>query len=574
MTIMKRIFTLFALFLLMALGCRNSFAQEVTITLRPGWNWIGYALPEEDSLTKALGAFVPVNGDIIKSQTAHSTYNDGHWYGSFETFTPGLGYMYLSHRDTAVAFSFVGTIVDLELTTSPATDVTAISATCGGSAHSDSEMIYLRGVCWGTDIVPSFTDNHKSLGPGDGIFNVPLTNLLPNTTYFYRAFVVTRRGPFFGETLSFTTENGVPSLTTASVTEIESYSATCGGTITDNGGAEVTDRGVCWSTAQNPTVLDSHISSGTGLGTYEVTMTELSPLTTYYVRAFAITAAGVFYGNEVSFTTLNDGTVCPTGGVDALFSVSPTQQVYFSQGNLQYIGSASTPYWKFADHQWDCLGDGTQASDAPNVDRDLFCWGTSGYDHGAVCYQPWCTSTDKLSYFAYGIDTCDLFDYTGQADWGYNAIVNGGNTENTWRCLTREEWVYVLLSRPTPSGIRFAMATVAETKGVIILPDAWTASIYSLSNTNQINVPFNCNIISAADWDILEESGAIFLPAAGYRNGTSVSQVGDIGYYWTSSHYLELVHRAYAVILSEEGLTGDHFNRYSGRSVRLVYPIH
>ena len=77
-------------------------------------------------------------------------------------------------------------------------------------------------------------------------------------------------------------------------------------------------------------------------------------------------------------------------------------QVLFSQGNLQYIGSASTPYWKFAEHQWDCLGTTTgQNSSDENVDRDLFGWGTSGYDHGAVCYQPWSTSQTNSDYFPY-----------------------------------------------------------------------------------------------------------------------------------------------------------------------------
>ena len=65
----------------------------------------------------------------------------------------------------------------------------------------------------------------------------------------------------------------------------------------------------------------------------------------------------------------------PQGVISGLFSVSETQQVYFSQGNLQYIGSAAEPYWQFAEHQWDYLGVNGQAGGNETIDRDLFGWG-------------------------------------------------------------------------------------------------------------------------------------------------------------------------------------------------------
>ena len=111
------------------------------------------------------------------------------------------------------------------------------------------------------------------------------------------------------------------------------------------------------------------------------------------------------------------------GALNGLFTINDDgDQVYFSQGNLQYIGSASTPYWKFADHQWDCLGTTTgQNSDSVTVDRDLFGWGTSGFDNGQECYQPWSTTAyyQGESYYSWG-------DLTGSADWGYNASYSRG----------------------------------------------------------------------------------------------------------------------------------------------------
>ena len=128
--------------------------------------------------------------------------------------------------------------------------------------------------------------------------------------------------------------------------------------------------------------------------------------------------------------------------------------VYFSQGNLQY--QASTNTWQFAGHQWDYVGDANQNISQTNGGWiDLFGWGTSGYNHGANAYQPWSTSTEYSDYYAYGAYTNNLYNQTGQADWGYNAISNGGNAENSgWRTLTRQEWEYVFNTRTTTSRIR------------------------------------------------------------------------------------------------------------------------
>ena len=172
------------------------------------------------------------------------------------------------------------------------------------------------------------------------------------------------------------------------------------------------------------------------------------------------------------FIGMGTGWTQPQGSLKGGFSVGENTAVLFSQGNLQYIGSAATPYWKFADHQWDCFGDNGQGSDNQDVNRDLFGWGTSGYNHGANCYQPWSTSQTYSDYYSYGNSSYNLFDQSGQADWGYNAISNGGNLENSgWRTLTQAEWQYLFNTRSTASGIRFAKAQVNNVNGVILLPD-------------------------------------------------------------------------------------------------------
>ena len=264
----------------------------------------------------------------------------------------------------------------------------------------------------------------------------------------------------------------------------------------------------------------------------------------------------------------------PEGAVNGLFSVSATKQVYFSKGNLQFIGSASTPYWKFSENQWDYYGATTeQNSEEEDVNRDLFGWGTSGHNHGAVCYQPWNASLPTINYYAYGSPTNHLYMEPRTADWGYNRIINGGNAINSWRTLTKNEWDYVFNIRSTVSGVRYAKAQVNNVNGVVLLPDDWEESIYSLSNSNSGDALYSSNMITETQWrNILECAGAIFLPAAGRRYGTSIGGVNDFGHYFSASANVNNSNYAYAfgVIFNDSRLVIGELTRSEGSSVRLV----
>ncbi len=97
------------------------------------------------------------------------------------------------------------------------------------------------------------------------------------------------------------------SLTTSAVTEISSHSAVSGGNITDEGLGPIIARGVCWSTSMNPTTANSHTTDGTGTGSFTSDIAGLLANTTYYVRAYATNSVGTSYGNQQSFTTIEDG---------------------------------------------------------------------------------------------------------------------------------------------------------------------------------------------------------------------------------------------------------------------------
>ena len=224
----------------------------------------------------------------------------------------------------------------------------------------------------------------------------------------------------------------------------------------------------------------------------------------------------------------------PEGAVNGLFTINEAgDQVYFSKGNLQY--QASTGTWRFAEHQWDYLGEeNTQAS--PDYDGwiDLFSWGTSGYDHGADCYQPW-EKGDQFGHAAYHHNHYDLCDETGQADWGYNAIGNGGGRERSWRTLKSPEWVYLLKTRITASSMRYAKAMVNGINGLVLFPDDWDTSAYHLNQANKGDAPFDMNVIPLEDWtSLLEANGAVFLPAAGMYQDSD-HQFNELGIYWSAT---------------------------------------
>jgi hypothetical protein len=107
---------------------------------------------------------------------------------------------------------------------------------------------------------------------------------------------------------------GKPVVVTSAVSSITGNTASCGGNVTNEQGAAVTAKGVCWSTTAGPTITDSKTTDGTGTGTFTSSISSLSPNTTYYVRAYATNSNGTSYGSEVSFTT--SAAVVPTAGVD------------------------------------------------------------------------------------------------------------------------------------------------------------------------------------------------------------------------------------------------------------------
>ena len=216
---------------------------------------------------------------------------------------------------------------------------------------------------------------------------------------------------------------------------------------------------------------------------------------------------------------------CNSEGI-GVFSVSADKQVSFSKGNLQY--QASTNTWRFAEHQYDYIGeDNKNISATYDGWIDLFGWGTGN--------NPTNASTDDS-------------DYSTFVDWGTNTI--GADIPNTWRTLTTNEWYYIFFTRTNAQKL-FGFGTINDGEyGMIILPDDWTTpagvtfnpsvakglvdqgGYYNDNNDNHLH--YLDNIYTLSDWNKMEDAGAVFLPAAGHRDGQNACCSAD-GNYWSST---------------------------------------
>ncbi|HOZ13547.1 MAG TPA: fibrobacter succinogenes major paralogous domain-containing protein [Tenuifilaceae bacterium] len=196
--------------------------------------------------------------------------------------------------------------------TSAVTDVTSISANCGGNITNDGgATITVRGVCWGLFENPIIEELKTVDGSGAGQFSSNISSLIMGTTYHVRAYATNSAGTAYGEDVSFKTL-GLPSIITSGITSITSSSAISGGNITSNGGLPILESGVCWSTSENPTILNYKTTDGTGSGLFVSNLTNLSANTTYYVRAYATNNLGTSYGDQGILTTTPLTTVIPT----------------------------------------------------------------------------------------------------------------------------------------------------------------------------------------------------------------------------------------------------------------------
>jgi hypothetical protein len=261
----------------------------------------------------------------------------------------------------------------------------------------------------------------------------------------------------------------------------------------------------------------------------------------------------VFTKNDVTFANSNFYSITTkmrekihNGALLGEFSVSPTKKVRFARGNLQYNaalgihqcadGTPKQGTWRFAENQYDTIGL-SQRNRSSSYDGwiDSYAWGTSGWNSGAVIYQPWELSNSYTDCFVGNSSDNGLTGEFKYADWGvYNAISNGGNIPNTWRVLSADEWNYLLGERSNHSNL-CAAAIVNGISGKIILPDNFIfpeGIPFVGFSTNATE-----NQYSLSEWTLLENNGAVFLPrTVGWSSTSGITEWQELcGMYWSST---------------------------------------
>jgi hypothetical protein len=317
---------------------------------------------------------------------------------------------------------------------------------------------------------------------GDGIFNTDFSsNKILNHQFTdlgtYTIIMEVKDSKEMYASLSRSIEIGygsIPSVTTSSVSLITGNSAICGGEISSAGDTEIIEKGVCWSLSSGPTIDGYHTAEGPGDSSFTSSITNLSPNTSYYIRAYATNSAGTAYGEELNFNTL-DIWVC--GSPLTVFheegDIAPVSKTV-TYGTTAGIPGEESKCWITRN-----LGADQQASAIDDVSEQSAGWywqfnHKQGYKHDGVNRTPaneWNPGIMEYSNWESANDPCSL------------TLGDG------WRITTESEWSNIIFEGSWQPG-----------------PDPWDSPLK------------------------LHLAGTL-----SYADG-SIDRRGNIGYFWTSSH--------------------------------------
>lgn len=213
--------------------------------------------------------------------------------------------------------TFTTQVILPEVSTLPLTNVTAFSVSSGGNVTKEgSSPVLSRGVCYSTTSNPLVSGLHTSDGSGPGEFSSFIENLDPEVTYHLRAYASNSYGTTYGEEITFTTLY-FQYLRITGISNIKATSAVVNSSYNDPSVGPFAVRGICWSTSPGPTILNAHTSDQNHTVNISSSLNGLTPLTKYYIKAYANTPNGVIYSEESTFTTVNY--ILPS-----LYTLSPT----------------------------------------------------------------------------------------------------------------------------------------------------------------------------------------------------------------------------------------------------------
>jgi uncharacterized protein (TIGR02145 family) len=476
-----------------------SVAKGITTTDTASWNKKLSSFTESDPRLP----FGVTKGDIL------------YWDGiSWQVLVAGLAGQKISLSKTGLP-NWMGPTYPV-LTTSTASVIGVRHANLGGNiVSSGGSNITERGIVYHTSPNPTISNNFVVIGSGIGFFSSRIINLRANTTYYVRAYTLSELGVEYGNEINFITlPNSLPIITTKTISSISNKTASAGGIILNDGGSEITSKGLCWSNNPNPTIGNAIFTNeGVGIDSFVSYLSGLSPNTSYFVRAYATNSVGTSYGNDVFFQT---NTNAP--------SLNPT----FSAFNLSEIGSHTVSFSALLSSEinhissrgfcWSFLPNPTILNSHVEVGKGVgsFAIKEAGFIGGGTRYyaRPFAVNSygvfygeEKIFFTQFDIPTIQLLSLKdfGLSAFTYSNIADGGGKPITQRGI-----VYSTTENPTTlndkilsgTGIgEFSITVTGLTQKTTYYVRAFATNEVGTAYSNQIKLTTNTASTTISDLD-------------------------------------------------------------------------
>lgn len=389
----------------------------------------------------------------IANLTSYGGYATGVFSGTLSILNPNTTYYVRAYATNAAGTSYgiqkqftTGSASLPVVTTDSITNITATRATGYGSLTSDgNDPNAVSGFCYNTSANPSVTDNTVySYNNGIGSFPIYFYNLMPNTTYYVKAFSTNAKGTSYGSQMQFTTGNAIfPVVTTDSIIRITATTAYAHGNLINNGNDPGASVGFCFNTFPNPAITDTSVYAYVyGTGSFNTNISGLNPNTVYYVRAYSTNVKGTSYGSQKQFTTGND--TLPTLTTDSIVRITATS--VYAYGNIINNGNdpGASSGFCFSASSNPTITDST-------VNAYIYYYNGSGsfsttindlnpnttYYVRAYSTNATGTSYGSQKQFTTGIATLPVVrtdsvnTITNNSAYGYGNVLNKGNDPNT-----------------------------------------------------------------------------------------------------------------------------------------------
>lgn len=353
--------------------------------------------------------------------TNESRTNDGAGTGDYITtisnLQPDTKYYIRSYATNKIGTAYGNQIEITTLGALPVisiiepSDISSSSFKCGGRITGEgASAVTERGVCWSENSNSSIANSKISSGAGVGEFYVNIDKLIPGRKYFIKAYAVNNHGIAYSSELTINTSPEIPQVKTLDIANVKSTSASGGGEIIKDGGAEISVRGICWSTNQNPSITNSKTTDGAGTGTFISLINGLLPQTTYYVRAYATNSKGTGYGDYKIFTTAD---------AEILFNSKLNyEKIQDIDGNEYKTIKIGTQTWMAENLKVTKLNDGTTLTNE-------------------ISNQGW-SSTSSPAYSLYNNEERSKITYGALYNWA--SASSGKLCPQGWHIPTDKEW--------------------------------------------------------------------------------------------------------------------------------------